>query len=241
MRAGCGAPAERWASAAVTAHVGPGTATRLSGVARAVTLAFALAGALALAAPAVPARADDQGVGPAASAGGEGALPLADSFAADLGRDRGFLPSDVAPSDATSVTISRLASADAGLDGALVTFRGEVVGEPVRVAGGRWVQLESADASYVMVFMTEEQAAQIEHAGRYQVRGTSLQVTGVYRLADPQRMGDLDVTAYQVKVVDAGGPRAEQVDLRRLWVALALVAAGAGLVGSGVWLRRRNQ
>ena len=162
------------------------------------------------------------------------------SYAGELGRDLGFLPSDVSPADAVSVSIARLASADESLDGKLVTFRGEVVGEPVNVTGGKWVQLQSADDSYILVAMTDELASAIENVGSYQTRGTTLQVTGIFRLADPDRMGDMDVTAYQVRVVDPGGARTQQANMGMLWAGLGFVALGGGLAGLGVYLHRRT-
>lgn len=50
----------------------------------------------------------------------------------------------------------------------------------------------------------------------------------------------MDVTAYQVRVVDPGGERPEQVDMRMLWAGMGFVVLGAGLAGLGVYLHRRT-
>ena len=206
--------------------------------------ALVLAGVLALVltagAPRAALAALDETDAAQAAADGRPEVAEALSYAGELGRDLGFLPSDVSPADAVSVSIARLASADESLDGKLVTFRGEVVGEPVSVTGGKWVQLQSADDSYVLVAMTDELASAITEVGSYQTRGTTLQVTGIFRLADPDRMGDMDVTAYQVRVVDPGGARSKQVNTGMLWVGLGFVALGGTLAGVGVYLHRRT-
>lgn len=102
------------------------------------------------------------------------------------------------------------------------------------------MQLQSADDSYILVVMTDELASAIENVGSYKARGTTLQVTDIFRLADPNRMGDMDVTAYQVRIVDPGGERPEQVDMRMLWAGMGFVVLGAGLAGLGVYLHRRT-
>lgn len=174
------------------------------------------------------------------SAGDEAAAAV--TYPAELGADRGFLPSEVGDASSRRVTISRLASADVELDGQLVTFSGEVVGEPVSVGDDhRWVQVQSAGgSSYIMVLMTEEQAALIEHYGGYQVKGTTLRITGVYRVADPNQLGDIDVTAYEVTVSDPGEVRVEPVGFRMLWVAGAFVLLAVALFVVERVVRRRR-
>ena len=183
----------------------------------------------ALAAPATSASAD---VAASSSMRDAQTAPEQPEYPGELGADLGFLPSDIDPSQARRVTISRLASADVALDGQLVTFSGEVVGEPVRLLdGNRWVQVQSAGGgSYVMVAMTDDQAELIERYGGYQSKGTTLRVTGVYRVADPNQLGDIDVTAYDVALLDPGEQRVEPVKYRMLWVALAFVVVGGVLL-----------
>lgn len=178
----------------------------------------------------------------ASSGAGDEAQATEVSYPPELGANRGFLPSEVGDASPRRVTIGRLASADVALDGQLVTFTGEVVGEPVRVGGDhRWVQVQSAGgSSYIMVLMTEEQASLIEHYGGYQVKGTTLRITGVYRVADPNQLGDIDVTAYEVTVSDPGEERVEPVKFRMLGVAGALVLLAVALFVVERVVRRRR-
>lgn len=163
-----------------------------------------------------------------------------------LGADRGILPVGLSEDDATYTTVARLAAADAALDNTLVSFVGEAVGEAVNAAadGYRWVVLQDRAAgstSSIEVLMTDDQVSQIEHFGSYQMRGTTLRVTGIYRVADEAQTGNLDVTAYAVRVVDVGGPVEEPVDLRLLWVGLGLTVAGLALTVLNVYLKRRSR
>ncbi len=162
-----------------------------------------------------------------------------------LGANQGILPVGLSAENATAVTISRLASADPSLNGSLVSFRGEVVGEAVNStsSGSKWVLLQSGapETSSIEVLMPNDQVALIENFGSYKVKGSTLLVTGIYRVADPDQDGELDVTAYVVNVVDPGGPVAEDIDWRKLPVGVALVLLGLGLLGLRAVLKWRSR
>lgn len=173
------------------------------------------------------------------------AEPSAPAFDGRLGGNQGILPVGLSAENATATSISRLASADVELNGSLVTFRGEAVGEPINssVTGSKWVVLQAGTSSVssIQVLMTNDQVALIENFGAYKMRGSTLQVTGIYRVADPSQTGELDVTAYVVNVVDSGGPIEEVVDLRKLRLGIALVVVGIALIGLRMYLRWRSR
>jgi hypothetical protein len=156
----------------------------------------------------------------------------------------GILPVGLSDEDATSVTVARLASADTSLANTLVTFRGEAVGEAVASStpGWSWVLLESGSpsTSAVSVLVESDALDLIKNYGSYQVRGTTLQVTGIYRVADESQDGELDVTAYTVSVVDEGGPVEHPVDESRLRLGVVATAVGLGLWALGAYLKRRS-
>ena len=62
-------------------------------------------------------------------------------YDAALGGGSGILPTGLSEDDASYVSISRLESGDASYDDSLVSFRGEVVGEPVNSSSSshKWV------------------------------------------------------------------------------------------------------
>ena len=49
------------------------------------------------------------------------------------------------------------------------------------------------------------------------------------------------MTAYRVRVVDAGGAVANPADMRKLWLGVGLSALGVGLFGLNVYLKRRSR
>lgn len=167
-------------------------------------------------------------------------------YDAALGGGSGILPTGLSEDDASYVSISRLESGDASYDDSLVSFRGEVVGEPVNSSSSshKWVLVQSSGArtSSIEVLMTNEQVAQIKNWGSYQVKGATVRVTGIYRVADANNTGTLDVTAYVVRVVDEGGPlEPELVNTHVVVAGASLVALGGILTGVNVYQRRRSR
>ncbi len=178
-------------------------------------------------------------------AGGE-EVREAPVYDAALGGGSGIMPTGLSEDDATFVSIARLESGEASLNETLVSFRGEVVGEPVSSSSSsyKWVLVQSSGTktSSIEVLMTNEQVAQIKNWGSYQVKGATVRVTGIYRVADDDYTGALDVTAYVVHVVDEGGPVEQEGFQKRLMVAaVALTLLGATLTGIDVYQKRRSR
>ncbi len=187
-------------------------------------------------------------VGHAAEAAGDAAQPAEQMpvYDAALGGGSGILPTGLTEDDASYVSISKLESGDTSLDDSLVSFRGEVVGEPVNSSSDshKWVLVQSSGAhtSSIEVLMTNEQVAQIKNWGSYQVKGATVRVTGIYRVADANNTGTLDVTAYVVRVVDEGGPIDEgPVNTHVVVAGVSLVVLGCVLTAVNVYQRRRSR
>ena len=186
-----------------------------------------------------------------ATAGGDGpaegdAAPAAPVYDAALGGGSGIMPTGLSEDDATFVSIARLESGDSDLNETLVSFRGEVVGEPVNssTSSYKWVLVQSSGSktSSIEVLMTNEQVAQIKNWGSYQVKGAMVRVTGIYRVADDDHTGALDVTAYVVHVQDEGGRvELEGPQARLVAAAVALTLLGGVLTGIDVYQKRRSR
>ena len=159
------------------------------------------------------------------------------------GRNRGILPQGLDSADARFVGLARLARADVDLDATLVSFTGEVVGEPVKSAteGRRWITMLSVgdSTSSIGVLMDEDQIGLIENFGAYKVKGTTLLVTGIYHVADAGETGALDVVAYEVRVVDEGGAVPEPLSQGKLLMGISLTLLGAVIVAVGIYRKRR--
>ena len=177
---------------------------------------------------------------------GAGSLAWAGEGTPATGAGSGFLPVGLSQDSAVHATIARLAGADESLSESLVTFSGEAVGEPVNSSSQeyKWVLMQQQSGgvtSSIQVLMSDEQVAGIQNFGAYGTKGSTLLVTGIYRVADPLQTGALDVTAYVVRQLDAGGPVEQETDISRLWLGLGFVAVGLVLTGVNVYIKRRSR
>lgn len=121
-------------------------------------------------------------------------------------------------------------------DGQEVTYRGEVVGDVMR--RGRWVVLNVNDGTYAMgVWAPVQYAEELSLAGRYGVKGDTVEVRGVYHRACPEHGGDPDLHADRLVVVSPGSLRPEAFHRREAAAAGALLAVALLLV---LWERRRR-
>lgn len=128
------------------------------------------------------------------------------------------------------VAIATLTSADTTLEGKTVTFTGEAVGTSFDGddAEHRWVNLADENDTVVGVYMTTEQAEQVETYGHYGVRGSTVRVVGVYHTAcNDGHAGELDVHAVEVEQMDAGSVDGADNATQTQWLVAALVALGA--------------
>lgn len=123
--------------------------------------------------------------------------------------------------------IGVLTAANRALDGATVSFSGEVVGDVMNADEGRkWVNLLATDGSCIGVLVDDEMAKRISNKGDYSTTGTTLQVRGIYSIDCKEHQGELDVHAIDVRVLDPGGDIEHYVSEDDVSFAMKLCAAG---------------
>jgi hypothetical protein len=138
-------------------------------------------------------------------------------------------------------TILGLSNAGSQLDGQKVTFEGEVVGDKISADSGHtWLTVEDGGAS-ISVYVTDEEAERVTHLGRYDQRGTRLEITGMFELDCPDHDGLTDVHATRVVVLDAGETRSSVFDLTELKIGGGLVVFGCCLLLLHWRLRERTR
>lgn len=123
--------------------------------------------------------------------------------------------------------ISELLSATMRLESKDVEFTGEAIGYPIYAdEHHKWVNVKQG-RSMIGVYLTNEQAEQIERYGSYEMTGDTITVRGVYHLACGAHADELEVHADSVEVTVAGQTRVHP------WSRGALVA-GIVLIFFGV-------
>jgi hypothetical protein len=134
-----------------------------------------------------------------------------------------------APSGAIPTSIATLNSAGEELHGQTVRFKGEVIGDVIYGSEGKvWLTVRDEHGA-ISVIVSADLVAQIADFGRYQVRGDTVEVSGVFHLSCSEHDGLTDVHATELDVVASGGPESQPFDIRLLIAGLVLAGVGAVL------------
>lgn len=132
--------------------------------------------------------------------------------------------------------IASLAKTAALYNDQTVQVIGEAIGDIIADetdANLVWVSLTSVDgneSASISVLMTKAQSQRIDALGRYGVRGTILQVRGIYHQACSEHEGLSDVHADHVAVVEKGVVSPDVFDVRDFVPGILLVVVGLGLL-----------
>lgn len=142
-------------------------------------------------------------------------------------------------------TVSSLYSQASLYDQHTVQVTGEVIGDRIRATDNAcWITLTetiATDSSTISVLMSNELAAQIDHYGRYGVKGTTLQVRGTYHQACDEHDGLPDIHVTNCSVLARGEDVPDQLDLSDLAVAFVMLGLGAALMGSFYFVREKTR
>ena len=125
--------------------------------------------------------------------------------------------------------ISELLSATTRLDGKDVELTGEAIGHAMYAdERHKWVNLKQG-RSMIGVYLTNEQAAQIETYGSYTTTGDTVTVRGVYHLACHEHADELEVHANSVEPAVPGSERVHAWSKFLLIAGLVLIVIGVGI------------
>ena len=133
-------------------------------------------------------------------------------------------------------SITDLSTADTYYDKQTVQVTGEVVGDRINdemQPGNCWVTLQDddpANPSVVSVFMTMEQAKNIDTYGSYGVTGTTLQVRGTFHLDCREHQGMSDIHVEEVSALAAGSENKPGMDPKLFGLGIVSVLAGLALL-----------
>lgn len=133
-------------------------------------------------------------------------------------------------------TIADLAQADSYYEGQTVFVQGEVVGDRINdemQPDNCWATLQDDDPtnpSVVSVFMTMEQAKNIDTYGSYGVTGTMLQVRGTFHLDCREHQGMSDIHVEEVSALAAGSENKPGMDPKLFGLGIVSVLAGLALL-----------
>lgn len=139
---------------------------------------------------------------------------------------------------AAGISTADLIKESAAWDGQIVTVSGEVVGVPVKVDRGVWVNILEGKRA-IGIFCARSAVELLQYFGDYNYTGDVIEVTGKFNAHCPEHRGELDIHAESIKVEKCGYKRAHRQDRRK--VKLAVICLIAALVTRCVLFFNNNK
>jgi hypothetical protein len=234
----------------------------MSAPSRAPVLGAILVGALVLAAPLIAVSvvrdAFPREVEPPPAIQGLAPLLAPEDIEGCVARgEDGFQDgSAVAATAGQRVSAALVLTCPAALDGAIVTYAGEVVGDVLVRDGGAWVLVNDDDYALevgplpvhrlhrgtntgLTVWIPSDDVARLGEPGRPGRRGDVIQVVARVARTDRSDGGGLTLRASEVVVLEAGGPVDDPLDVPQAVLAAVLLVVGVSL-GLGRRVRDRR-
>ncbi len=126
------------------------------------------------------------------------------------------------------------------LDGQIVSFEGEVIGDIMKRGGHAWLNVNDGTRA-IGIWAKEGQLKNIGRAGGYFNKGCEIRVIGEFHRACPQHGGDLDIHAEELTVLNNGQPVKHPIPGWKIPLASGLFILTLVVHLLFVWLKRRSK
>lgn len=124
-------------------------------------------------------------------------------------------------------------------DGRTITCTGEVIGDIMNQGDHTWINVSDGNNSAVGVWTETGSLSGVTLAGRYDIRGDTVKVTGVFHRACPDHGGDFDIHAVSVELVKPGYAVVHDTAAWKIALAAVLFIGACLCVFLAVRTRRR--
>lgn len=135
----------------------------------------------------------------------------------------------IIPVQAEALTIATLIAHPSDYDGKEITLAGEAIGELLERGDMAWVNINDG-TSAMGIYISREQAEQINLWGNYKQRGDQVQITGTFHKTYNEQGGDMAIEGQSLEVIAAGYKVEHPVGIGRI-VALIILVPLAGGIG----------
>jgi len=123
------------------------------------------------------------------------------------------------------------------LDGQIVNFQGEVVGDIMRRGDYCWINVHDGTEA-IGVYCPAEMVQHIKFVGDYKHTGDMILVQGTFHKACRQHGGELDIHAERIRIIKTGALRSYPLSLSRIYLAVALLLCTVMILGLFVYRRK---
>ncbi|MGC8717994.1 MAG: DNA-binding protein [bacterium] len=119
-------------------------------------------------------------------------------------------------------------------DGKIIRIDGEVIGEILNRGEYAWINIYDGSAS-IGIWGPKELFSKIKFTGDYNTKGDYVEVTGIFRRADPKHGGELDIEALSLKVISVGRKVDHPISYRM--INMTILSASIATVLGVIWLK----
>jgi len=109
------------------------------------------------------------------------------------------------PVDTTVISSAEIIEHARDLDGKILTFEGEVIGDIMSRGDHIWINV-SDGVNAIGLWITEDQAKHVTVAGKYDLRGDRVRIVGRFNKACPEHGGDYDIHPDTLVLLEKGYP-----------------------------------
>ncbi len=123
----------------------------------------------------------------------------------------------------TEVTSNDLIDKAAEYDGCEVVYAGEIIGDIMARGDYTWINV-SDGSNAIGVWVKSSNLQGIDTAGRYNMRGDTVRITGIFYRACAEHGGDLDIHATKIELTENGYAITHTVDPVKVVLSILLLA-----------------
>ncbi len=133
-----------------------------------------------------------------------------------------FLPAyNIKAEEASYLKVSTLINNPSKYNGKIIRFKGEVIGEPLGRGNNRWINVLDNEGNAIGVWLSKNFIKDINHYGKYNVRGDIVEVTGIYHSICNEHGGDTDIHVNTLKILEEGYLTKEHIEMRKIYIVLS--------------------
>lgn len=137
---------------------------------------------------------------------------------------------------ANEVTSTDLIDNARTYDGSLVVYTGEIVGDIMIRGDHAWINVSDGDNA-IGIWMSTADLKGIDTAGRYNMHGDEVKITGMFNRACAEHGGDFDIHGASIELIKEGYPIYHPVSIKEIIAALFLFM---GAVMCMILIQRKN-
>ena len=111
-------------------------------------------------------------------------------------------------------------------DKQIVVYSGEVIGDIMKRGDNAWINVSDGNNA-IGVWLPYSETKIIKYAGRYDYKGDTVKIEGIFNKACPEHGGDLDIHSKKIEVLKEGYIVQKKINYKNVLIAGILLIFAA--------------